>query len=101
MIFSIQSYLEDYFNRRGLDDPDQYSVALARLYDRQRHGKTTPEFLSAMRRIRTIFYKRNNQVQRDTFDPKMLALLDSRFKKKDCSMSQKQSPQRLKPPAAA
>jgi len=101
MIFSIQSYVENYFNRRGLDVPDQYAVALATLYDRQRLGKTTTEFLSAMRRVRTVFYKRNDHIQRDTFDRRMLALLDSRFKKKDCSSSQRQSPQRLKPPAAA
>ena len=101
MIFAIQSYVEDYFNRRGLDDPDQYGVALARLYDRQRHGKTISQFLSAMKHIRTVFYKRNDHIQRDTFDRKMLALLDSKFKKKDCSSSQNKSPQRLKPPAAA
>ena len=101
MIFTIQGYLEDYFNRRGLDDPDQYGVALARLYDRQRHGKTIPQFLSAMRRIRTVFYKRNDDIHRDTFDRRMLALLDNRFKKKDCSSCQKPSPKRLKPRAAA
>jgi hypothetical protein len=101
MIFEIQTYVEDYFNRRGLADPDQYGVALAKLYDRQRHGKTIPEFLSAMRRVRTVFYKRNDQIEREAFDRKMLTLLDSRFKKKDCSSSQRQSPQRLRPPAAA
>lgn len=101
MIFSIQSYIEDYFSRRGLDDPDQYGVALARLYDRQRQGKTAPQFLSAMRRVRTVFYRRNDHIRRDTFDEKMLALLDSRFKKKGSSSSQKRSPQRLRPPAAA
>lgn len=99
MIFSIQSYLEDYFNRRGLGDSDQYAVALARLYDRERQGKTPSAFLSAMKRIRTVFYKRNDQIDRERFDPKMLALLDSRFKKKDCSSSQEQSQKRLKPPA--
>src|SRR5437867_12573319 len=101
MIFSIQSYVEDYFNRRGLADPDQYGVALARLYDRQRHGKTIPEFVTAMRRIRTVFYKRNDHIQRDTFDRRLLAPLDGRFKKKDCSSAQRQSTQRLKPAAAA
>jgi hypothetical protein len=82
MIFSIQTYLEDYFNRRGLRDADQYAVALSKLYDRERHAKTAPDFLAAMKRIRTIFYKRNDHIQRDTFDHKMLALLDSKFKKK-------------------
>jgi hypothetical protein len=101
MIFEIQSYVEDYFSRRGLDDPDQYGVSLARLYDRRRHGKAVPEFLSMMKRIRTIFYKRNDHIERDSFDRKMLALLDGRFKKKDYSSSQKQSPRGLRHPAAA
>jgi hypothetical protein len=101
MIFEIQSYIEDYFSHRGLEDTDQYAVALARLYDRQRHGKTAPAFLSGMRRIRTVFYKRNDRVERDSFDRKMLALLDGRFKKKDYSSSQRQSPRGLRHPAAA
>jgi hypothetical protein len=101
MIFSIQTYLEDYFNRRGLSDPDQYAVALARLYDRERHGKTAPAFLASMKRIRTVFYKRNNHIQRDTFDRKTLTLLDNKFKKKDCSSSQRRSQNELKTRAAA
>ncbi len=101
MIFAIQTYLEDYFNRRGLGDSDQYAVALAKLYDRERRGKTVLEFLSAMKRIRTVFYKRNDRVQRANFDPRMLALLDSRFKKKDCCSSQRLSRQELRPPEAA
>lgn len=82
MIFAIQSYVEDHFNRRGLDDPDQYGVALAKLYSLHRHEKSVSEFLAAMKRIRTIFYKRNDITERETFDEKMLTLLDSRFKKK-------------------
>jgi len=101
MIFSIQTYLEDYFNRRGLADPDQYAVTLARVYDRERHGKAVPVFLAAMKRIRTSFYRRNDHVQRETFERKLLTVLDSRFKKKDCSTSQRRSPKELKPPAAA
>lgn len=82
MIFSIQTYLEDYFNRRGLGDPDQYAVSLARLYDRERHGKTGSAFLAAMKRIRTAFYRRNDRIDRPTFEGKLLAVLDGRFKKK-------------------
>jgi hypothetical protein len=82
VIFSIQTYLENYFNRRGLGDPDQYAVELARLYDCERQGKTALAFLAAMKRIRTVFYKHNDHIQRDTFDPTMLALLDGKFKKK-------------------
>jgi hypothetical protein len=101
MIFAIQTYVEDYFNRRGLDDLDQYSVALAKLYDRHRQGKTVPEFLSAMRRIRTVFYRRNDRIERDVFDRRMLTLLDGRFKKKDSSSFQEQSPHGLRRQAAA
>jgi hypothetical protein len=96
MIFSIQTYLEDYFSRRGFSDPDQYAVALASLYDRERHCKTAAEFLSSMKRIRTVFYKRNDHIQRDTFDRKMLALLDAKFKKKDCSSFQRRSQRKLR-----
>jgi|ERR1035437_943574 hypothetical protein len=101
MIFSIQTYLEDYFNRRGLGDPDQYAVALAKLYDRERHGKTGPAFLAAMKRIRTAFYRRNDHIQRSTFESKLLTALDSRFKKKDCFTRQRRSQKELKPPAVA
>lgn len=82
MIFSIQTYLEDYFNRRGWGDPDQYAVALARLYDRERHGKSAPVFLAAMKKIRTTFYRRNDELDRGEFEGKLLAALDSKFKKK-------------------
>jgi len=96
MIFSIQRYLEDYFNRCGLGDPDQYAVNLAKLYDRERRGKTVPTFLSAMKRIRTVFYKRNSHTQREPFERRILTLLDTKFKKKDYSSPQRQSPQELK-----
>jgi hypothetical protein len=101
MIFSIQSYLEDYFNRRGFSDADQYAVTLARLYDRERPTKGTDDFLASMKRIRTLFYKRNDQIDRTSFDRKLLALLDTKFKKKDCFSSRTQSPKRLKPKVAA
>lgn len=101
MIFSIQRHLEDYFSRRGLDDPDQYAVALAKLYDRSRHGTTAPAFLSSMNRMRTVFFRRNRQVQRDSFERKILELLDSKFKKKDYSSDQRRSRRRLKLRAAA
>jgi hypothetical protein len=82
MIFSIQRYLEDYFSRSGFDDPDQYAVALANLYDRERLKKTELAFLSAMSRMRTIFYRRNKSVLRPTFQRQILLRLDNKFKKK-------------------
>jgi len=82
MIFSIQRDLEDYFNRGGFTDPDQYAIALAKLYDRGRQGKTSAAFLSSMRKIRTAFFRANNRVQRSTFERKVLSRLDGKFKKK-------------------
>ena len=101
MIFSIQRYLEDHFNRCGLTDPNQYAVSIAKLYDRERYGKTATTFLASMKRIRTVFYRTNSHTQRDGFERKILALLDSKFKKKDYFSSRRQSPQELKRQALA
>lgn len=100
MIYSIQTFLEDYFNRLGLVDVDKYAVGLARLYDRQRHGKTQPAFLSSMKQIRTGFYKQNENTQRSAFERKILTLLDGKFKKKEFCSSQRPSPKELRLPAS-
>jgi len=101
MIFSIQRYLEDYFHRRGLQDPDQYAVSLAHLYDGERSGKNPAEFLRAMKRMRTAFYRTNANLAREKFSRDLLALLDTKFKKKRYSSSQPQSQRELKRPEAA
>ena len=97
MIFSIQTFLENYFHHRGLRDTSQYAVALATLYDRKRRGSTVGEFLTAMRQLRTSFYKRNEHVSRATFEKSVLSLLDNEFKKKESFSSQRQSQQELRP----
>lgn len=101
MIYSIQTCLENYFNRCGYADPDQYAVSVARLYDRERHGKPASVFLAAMKRIRTIFYKENSHIRRAAFEQRIVGLLDGKFKKKAFSSSQKRSPKRLKLRAVA
>lgn len=82
MIFSIQRYLEDYIAKAGLSDPDQYAINLAQLYDSTRREKSDAMFLNAMHRVRTIFFRKNNQLQRGAFERKLLTLLDNKFKKK-------------------
>ncbi len=82
MIFSIQRDLEDFFNRCGFADPDQYSVAVARLYDQERPAKSANAFLASMHRIRTAFFRANNRLHRATFERRVLTRLDSKFKKK-------------------
>jgi hypothetical protein len=101
MIFSVQRFLEDYFHRCGFGDTDQYAVSLATLYDRKRQLKTVPAFLSAMKHLRTGFYKRNERLQRAAFEKKLLTLLDSEFKKKELFSSQRRSRQELKLRASA
>jgi hypothetical protein len=91
MIFSIQRDLEDYFHRCGFDDPDQYAVTLAKLYDRQRQRKTSDAFLSSMSKIRTAFFRANEANQRSALERKILGYLDGRFKKKASCSSQKPS----------
>ena len=82
MIFSIQRFLEDYFNRRNLSDIDQYAIKIANLYDRRRHAKSEEQFLKLMRRIRTVFFQNNPSLDRPQFNSSLLKLLDRQFEKK-------------------
>jgi len=82
MIFSIQHYLEDYFHQRNLSDVDQYAVKLANLYALRRSGKAEPDFLKAMSRLQTVFYRNNSHLNRASVERDMLLRLDRKFKKK-------------------
>lgn len=96
MIFSIQRDLEDYFNRCGFTDSDQYAVAVAKLYDRERQGKTPDAFLSSMKKIRTAFFRANAGLQRSAFEHKVLTRLDGKFKQKASFSCRKPSPKELR-----
>lgn len=95
MIFSIQRYLEDYFHRRNLEDMDQYAVSLANLYDRERRGMKEDEFLRSVRRLRTVFFKKNSHVDRGRFERNLLGALDRRFKKKISTRAHESFPRGL------
>lgn len=82
MIFSIQRFLEDYFERRGLLDLDQYAVKVANLYGRLRPTGTDEALLHSMRRVRTAFFRNNVNLNRVTFERDLLAVLDRQFQKK-------------------
>jgi hypothetical protein len=81
VVFSIQRFLEDLFARGRHDDPDQYAIALANLYDRRRREGSREDFLGAMRKLRTSFF-RVNGLDRSDFEERLAKLLDQRFKKK-------------------
>ncbi len=82
MLYSIQAYLEDYFNRRNLAVSDTYAVQLAKLYFHERAVMTPEDFQRRMRRVRTIFFQNNDIDNRAEFEKQLLERLDSQFKKK-------------------
>ena len=51
------------------------------MYDQTRATKREREFLAAMRRIRTAFFRNNSEVDRTIFERDVLSRLDNRFKK--------------------
>jgi len=82
MIFSLQRFVEDYLQQRGLRDVDQYAVKFANLYNRERRKKPDKSFLQAIHRIRTVFYRNNSQLDRVGFEKSLVSILDKQFKKK-------------------
>jgi hypothetical protein len=82
MVFSVQRFIEDYLNRRSINDTDQYAVAVANLYDQSRSSLSQEEFLLRMRRIRTSLFRRNRALDRPGFETTLLRRLDAKFKKK-------------------
>jgi len=101
MIFSVQHYLEDYFHQRNLHDVDQYAVKLANLYARKRPTSGDEDILKSMRRIQTVFYGNNSEVDRTLVEREILRRLDRKFKKKlsdpdDCEFPGGVAPERAK-----
>ena len=80
MIFSLQRFLEDFFGRRRLSDPDQYAIKLANSYAGYRRGESDSDFLARLGRIRTKFYRANLGVDRRSLERDVLASLDRQFK---------------------
>ncbi len=82
MIFSVQHYIEDYLDHRNLLDVDQYAVKLANLYTSKRADVSDEDILKSMRRIRTVFYGNNSELDRSSLEREILRRLDRKFKKK-------------------
>lgn len=83
MIFSVQRYLEDYFERLGLRDVDQYAVKLANVYSSLNPNISDADALSSIHRIRTVFFRNNHDLERSEFESSILGLLKRQFKKKN------------------
>ncbi len=79
MIFSIQRYIEDYFERRGLTDNDQYAVKVANLYGAMRSTSSERAFRRRFGTIHTVFFRANSPLVRADFEAELLQALDRRF----------------------
>jgi hypothetical protein len=82
MIFSIQRFLEDHFERLGLADVDQYAIRIANTFERIGPGASQETLAREIGRLRTVFYRRNSGLCRKDFEVKLVETLLSRFKKK-------------------
>lgn len=87
MIFSIQRFVEDYLQRRGLSDHDQYALRVANLYASRHGAEPDKDFLITVHRLRTSLFKNNRELSRDTVERQILAALDSKFKGKTAELS--------------
>lgn len=83
MIFSVQRFLEDYFEKRQLEDNDQYAVKVANAFARD--GESAGKSVS---RIRTVFFRSNPQLNRSAFEAQLLELLEGKFSKKKSQANQ-------------
>ena len=85
-IFSVQRFLEDHFERRGLTDVDQYAVRVANTFERLGSRVSDNRLAAELRRVRTAFFRRNQDLNRKEFELQLAAALRRRFKKKLLTM---------------
>ncbi|MGH9428150.1 MAG: hypothetical protein ACRD2L_17845, partial [Terriglobia bacterium] len=71
MIFSVQRYVEDYLERRGLTDNDQYAVKVANLYAAVRPTSSVPAFRKRLGSIHTVFFRANPSLVRSDFQAEL------------------------------
>jgi hypothetical protein len=82
MLFTIQTYLEEYLIKRNLVDTDGYAVRLANLYYYNRLDTNDELFLQKISRINTVLFLNNGINNRKEFEYLLIQRLDNKFKKK-------------------
>jgi len=82
MIFSVQHFLEDHFEKRGLSDIDQYAIRVANVFEGLGFRATEQTLVNALARVRTSFFRRNRSLERKGFETRLAATLWRRFPKK-------------------
>ncbi len=81
MIFSVQRFLEDHFERRGFTDVDQYAVRVASVFDRLGPRASEETLARKLGRLRTAFFRRNHDLDRKDFEARLAATLRRRFQR--------------------
>ncbi|HWZ63017.1 MAG TPA: hypothetical protein VNX02_08345 [Steroidobacteraceae bacterium] len=81
-VFSVQHFLEDHFEQRGLTDIDQYAVRVANVFGRVGVEATAESVARQIGRIHTAFFRRNKELERREFEEHLASALLRRFKKK-------------------
>lgn len=82
MIFSVQRFLKDHVERRGLADPDQYAIRVANVFERLGPRANEETLARELGRLRTVFFRRNPDLDRKEFEARLAATLRRRFQKK-------------------
>jgi hypothetical protein len=82
MLFTIQTYLEEYLSKRNMVDSDGYTVRLANLYFYYRSNTEDALFFSKVGHIRTVLFLNNGIEDRKDFEQSLIRRLDNKFKKK-------------------
>lgn len=82
MLFTIQTYLEEYLGKRNMVDSDGYAVRLANLYFYHRSNTDEALFFSRVGHIRTVLFLNNGIKDRKEFEQFLIRRLDNKYKKK-------------------
>jgi len=82
-VFSVQHFLEDHFEQRGLADIDQYAVRVANAFERIPADMAVEFVARQIGRIHTAFFRRNPAIERKEFERQLASALLRRFKKKE------------------
>ncbi len=81
-VFSVQRFLEDHLERRGLTDVDDYAIRAANLFERVGATASQETIARELGRIHTAFFRRNQSLDRRDFEIRLAATLRRRFQKK-------------------
>lgn len=86
MLFSIQTYIEEYLIKRGIQDSDGYAIKLSNLFFYQYEELDELIFLKKVTNIRTVLFKNNNISNRSEFEQQIIIRLKNEFKKKGVTL---------------